>query len=652
MSDPSLKRNIVLSILFTFVATALFAVNPASRYETRMVYNAQTTRIILFGGVTGVDSGTRKTYHLSDTWEWTGARWIQRFPAHSPGERGGHAMVFDSNRGQIVVFGGRNDTADLNDTWVYQNNDWTQINTPNSPPVRSLPGAAFDPIRDRVVLYGGTQISADGKTITPVHDTWEFDGTTWTQIGGDGPAVSKPLLAYDAERNQVIMLGLDNNTATQMYAYDAGAGKWNQVTPATLPPCVNEGMLGYQGSNKTVLYTGGVCTNATGVDETYEWDGTTWNKITLNASATRLFGAGLAYDDSRQLVTMFGGSPVVGQPVADTWIYTAQTWLTLSDFTRPGPRSLFSFTTDPVSNTIWMYGGNDAFTTFSDFWQFQNGEWQEMSAENTPAGCLTPNAAFDTDRNKLVLVCAASDTFEWDGTAWKAFTGLNTLPPFHRFSSMAYDATLKKTVLFGGFDGTNYLDETWTWDGTSWSRQKKNPAPSRALAAMWYDSTLKKTVIYGGIGRLTTQDRVTRYSDMWTFDGNGWTKLTASGGTPGMRYGAQITIDPRTSHVLLFGGLRDDPVPPVPPSTVPGEVQVYADDMWEWDGSAWAQLHPTTVPPARENGRMAFDPTRNEIVMFGGYAGAFFSDVWTYNPTTWKARIFDPIGNRRRVAAP
>ncbi|HEY8134225.1 MAG TPA: kelch repeat-containing protein, partial [Thermoanaerobaculia bacterium] len=66
--------------------------------------------------------------------------------------------------------------------------------------------------------------------------------------------------------------------------------------------------------------------------------------------------------------------------------------------------------------------------------------------------------------------------------------------------------------------------------------------------------------------------------------------------------------------------------------------------------SVWTQLHPTTVPPARENGRMAFDPTRNEIVMFGGYAGAFLSDVWTYNPTTWTARVFDPIGGRRRVA--
>src|SRR5439155_14691936 len=124
------------------------------------------------------------------------------------------------------------------------------------------------------------------------------------------------------------------------------------------------------------------------------------------------------------------------------------------------------------------------------------------------------------------------------------------------FASLVYDQTLKKTVLFGGYD-TNYLDQTWTWDGTVWTRVKKNPPPSRALAAMWYDPTLKKTVLYGGIGRLTSTDRLTRFADMWTFDGTGWTQLTPAS-TPGPRYGAQVTIDPHTNKVLLFGGMRVD----------------------------------------------------------------------------------------------
>jgi hypothetical protein len=652
MIAHSLKRQVLLTILAAFAATAAFATNPSSRYETRMVWDAQSMHMILFGGVTATDSGTRKIYRIGDTWEFTGSRWIQRFPEHSPDARGAHAMVYDTTRSRIVLFGGRSDTADLGDTWIYQNNDWTELDTPTAPPGRQLAGAAYDPARDRIVMFGGTQTSADLKTLTPVHDTWEFDGTDWKQIGGEGPAISKPLLAYDAARNQTIMLGLDNNAATLMYAYDAAAGTWSQVKPALLPPCVNEGGLTYQEANQTLVYTGGVCSNAIGTDETYEWDGTNWNKITLLLTDTRVFGAAFAYDHDRQLTTLFGGSPVVGLPLSDTWVYASGAWLVVSDFTRPGPRSLFSFTTDPVNNTIWLYGGTDDFTTFSDFWRYDNGTWTEVSVEGTPVGCLTPLAAFDTDRSKLVVVCAdASTTYEWDGTAWKAFTpAAKSVPPFHRFASLAYDQTLKKTVLFGGFDGSNYLDQTWTWDGAAWTQVKKNPPTARSLASMWWDPSLKKTVIYGGIGRLTSTDRITRYSDMWTFDGNGWTQLNPAGGTPGMRYGAQTTIDPRSNHVLLFGGLRVDSNPPIPPSTTPDLVQVYADDQWEWDGSVWSQIHPENVPPARENGRIAFDPTRNEMVMFAGYAGHFLSDLWSYNPTKWQVKILDPIGPRRRVA--
>jgi len=648
MSDLCLKRRLFFIALLTFSASTLLAIGPSARYETRMVYDPTTTHMILFGGLTANDSGTKKAYRLGDTWEWTGSQWIERYPAHSPAARSGHALVYDSNRNRIVLFGGRSEASEMNDTWVYADRDWTQIDTPNSPPARILPGAAFDPVRDRLVVFGGTHVSADGKTVTPFHDTWEFDGTTWTQIGGDGPAVSKPILAYDVARGQVIMLGLDDKLATQMYTYDSGAGSWTKAAPATLPPCVNEGALTWQSSNETVLYSGGVCSDSAASDDTYEWDGTNWNKVDVVTPATRLFGAALAFDESRRIGVMFGGTPVVGTPVADTWLYSSKAWITINDPTRPDPRSLMSFTTDPINNTVWMYGGTDGVTARSDFWQYHDGAWSEVSAEGTPLTCVTPLSVYDTDRQKLVLVCADSSTFEWDGAAWKSFTS-KTAPPYHQFGSMVYDPTLKKTVLFGGYDGSNYLDETWTWDGTVWTREKRNPAPARTLTAMWYDPNLKKTVIYGGIGRLTSQDRITRYSDMWTFDGSGWTELKPASGTPGRRYGAQFVVDPRTNHLLLFGGMRVDSVPPVPPATQPSDVQSYAADMWDWDGTAWTKLQPTSVPPARENGRIAFDPTRNEIVLFGGYAGYFFSDVWSYNPTAWQVKIFDPLGNRRRV---
>src|SRR5436309_2604285 len=82
------------------------------------------------------------------------------------------------------------------------------------------------------IIFGGNTLSADGKnTVIAIHDTWEFDGTTWNQRGvANAPALTKPTLAYDEATNQVILLGLDETSstksATAMYLYDANTGNW------------------------------------------------------------------------------------------------------------------------------------------------------------------------------------------------------------------------------------------------------------------------------------------------------------------------------------------------------------------------------------------------------------------------------------------
>src|SRR3984957_14455942 len=73
---------------------------------------------------------------------------------------------------------------------------------------------------------------------------------------------------------------------------------------------------------------------------------------------------------------------------------------------------------------------------------------------------------------------------EAQSVTWKQlFPG--KFPSARTFTAMAYDPVSKKTVLFGGFDGSRYLSETWTFNGTTWSRQKTPIAPSpRALPSM------------------------------------------------------------------------------------------------------------------------------------------------------------------------
>ena len=648
MSDHSLKRSFLFCILFLLTCliftTGAFAATPSARYEARMVWDTAIHRAVLFGGATAIDAGTKLSYDLGETWEWTGSRWIERFLAHSPSSRAAESMIFDSLRNRVVVFGGRQAKLNLNDTWSYDGNDWTQIQTASAPSVRELAGAAYDATRDRIVLFGGTHqtYSADGRTLseTPLHDTWEFDGTIWRQILTDGPAVTKPSLEYDPVRKQTIMIGYDTKIATVMYAYDPAAAKWNPLTPATLPACANEGAMTWQSSNNTILFTGAVCADSVATEDTYEWDGTNWTKIDLTGFAGRYFGEALTFDPDHQNAVLFGGAPAAGVLLAATYIYADKVWSAIGDLAYPVPRSLFTFVTDPARNVIYLYGGLNDATTFFDFWTYQNGQFRPQFDSNQPSDCALPVAAFDTDRQKVVMLCSGSSTWEYDGTTWTQYDSTKTAPPAHRFSSLVYDQSLKKIVFFGGFDGS-YLDQTWTFDGSAWVQVKKNPAPSRSHTSMWYDPILKKTVIYGGLGRITANDRLTRYSDMWSFDGTGWIEIKPAT-TPGMRYGAEIAVDPKTSHAFVFGGIRLDI------DANANQVQVYANDMWEWDGTNWTKVTTAVVPPAHENGGFAVDPLRNELVMFGGYSGFYLSDLWSFGNGKWTQVI--EVLNRRRAA--
>ncbi len=639
-------------------AHVVLADTPGGRAEARMVYDPTYARVILFGGSTPVDSATKVTYDLDDTWDWYGDHWVRRSTAHTAGARSGHAMVYDSNRSRIVVFGGRRTDVVtknqnvLNDTWIFKNGDWSQLATPNAPPARSVPAAAYDKVHDRIVLFGGNTISTDGKnTVNPIHDTWEFDGTNWTQRGGEGPKLSKPTMVFDDATNQVLLLGLDESstskTDTLMYVYDGTAGTWTQLKPEGLPTCVNESHVAFDGETNSVILVGGVCTTSDTSDTTFSWDGTKWTKVEIKNVPDRAFGGAIAYDAARQTLLQFGGTIAFGSVRTSTLGFTAGDWSTIIDTVSPLPRSLpviFSF---PGSSTLYLYGGHDESTVYDQLWSYDHGAWIPLNTGNNfPTGCTHATGAFDSDRQRFVLVCYAGNVWEFDGTTWKNNKDMKPLPDSRRFSSLVYDATLKKTVLFGGYNELDFINDTWLWNGSTWTQVKNHLPQLKSSATMWYDSTLKKTVLYGGLGRDDKNSRAERYADMWSFDGSGWTDMKVDPATtPGMRYAATSTIDPRNGHLLLYGGL-------VYTKDAKGvESQFYTKDLWEWNGAKWTLLSADNAPGIRENAAFVYDPASDRMRFFGGFAGRYFGDQWLYDTKTaqWQALNESFTSPRRRA---
>lgn len=176
--------------------------------RSAMTFDASRSRTVVFT--------TR-----SETWEWDGTSWQQR-SSGGPLPRFWSAMTYDPLRQQCLLFGGRDTSTAFNDLWAWNGSYWRNI-TPMGqlPPQRSIHGMVYDSNRDRVVIYGGNRepFAVDS------HDTWEWDGTVWTQIatGATPPVTRFFTMTYDGARDSTMLFGgSDRNrqnisSATMLY---------------------------------------------------------------------------------------------------------------------------------------------------------------------------------------------------------------------------------------------------------------------------------------------------------------------------------------------------------------------------------------------------------------------------------------------------
>ncbi len=239
---------------------------PSPRIGSRMAFDQQRGVTVLFGGW---DSGGPN----GETWEWDGTAWTHRITGNAPSPRYEHAMAYDSTRGVTVLFGGTRDFlgGDINnETWLWDGGAWTQLFPADSPSPRYLHAMAFDSLRGVVVLFGGRTQFQGGESA----ETWEWNGTTWTQRSVPGPSA----------RGQSSM------------SFDSARGA-------------------------TVLFGGVTCAHSScALGDTWEWNGSMWTQWFPTPSPTARYLSATAYDVARNATVLFGGIGTSGSE-SETWEY-------------------------------------------------------------------------------------------------------------------------------------------------------------------------------------------------------------------------------------------------------------------------------------------------------------------------------------------
>jgi N-acetylneuraminic acid mutarotase len=119
---------------------------------------------------------------------------------------------------------------------------------------------------------------------------------------------------------------------------------------------------------------------------------------------------------------------------------------------------------------------------------------------------------------------------------------------------MVYDSSAGKVILFGGYDGAEVLDDTWTYDpvGNAWTELRPGGAPptARSNHSMVYDSRMGKVILFGGLSSTGTL-----LNDTWVYDpaGNSWAELHPAGSLPPACTMHSMVYDSITGKAILFG---------------------------------------------------------------------------------------------------
>jgi hypothetical protein len=230
-------------------------------------------------------------------------------------------------------------------------------------------------------------------------------------------------------------------------------------------------------SNRDVLVLYGGLTAEQDYTDTWEWDGETWTRFTVEGPGARE-GAGMTYDSDRGKVILFGGAQR-GRMMNDTWEWNGIQWTQVSN-EGPGARFPAGFAYDAAHRNVLLFGGHafdgQSFSTFGDTWTWDGNNWRQITSEG-PSPRDGARAVFVPTSDQVLLFGGAeididvtnlNDTWTWDGAQW---TRLDVAgPPARVHAAMAFDEAREVVILTGGSNGPgSILTDTWIWNRETWT---------------------------------------------------------------------------------------------------------------------------------------------------------------------------------------
>jgi len=301
----------------------------------------------------------------------------------TPPARFGSAMAYDEADQLVVLFGGQGLAGYLNDTWTWNGTGWTEQHPRSSPSPRYGAQMAYDATNRAVVLLGGIG-NLSSSQIGDLGDTWIWNGATWTE---EHPMVSPPprhgsSLASDGASGQVVLFGGDSGVRAPVFLNDTWSWNgrtWDKRNPASSPLARANATMAYDDAARQLLLFGG--SSGVALGDTWVWDGQSWTPRVPSLSPSPRYAAAAEYSASDKKLVLFGGyGGYSGSRLSETWAWDGQTWLQLYPSKQPPARVYASLSRGPADGLLLFGGSGDArkgvHGELSDTWSWQTATWR------------------------------------------------------------------------------------------------------------------------------------------------------------------------------------------------------------------------------------------------------------------------------------
>lgn len=342
-----------------------------------------------------------------DAWEFDGASWQRRIANPRPSPRSGSAMAYDPLRQRIVLQGGSIALyVAATDLWEWDGTAWHLVTT--SLPPRTGHQAAWQRASSRMLFYGGYN-TAFGPLPGGDRTVRSWDGAVWA-LESESDAGSW-LASFG---NSLVSVGIRGT-------YQWVEHRWRRIGPP--PPSATFIQPDAVSVVEDTVRQRLVLIDSTG-GQVQEFDGTSWFGPFACPFAQRIRTA-VAFDPLRGVVVVFGGLSFAPLPSAhnDTWEWNGSSWNARSLSTAPSPRWGAAIGFDPGLGALLLHGGS-ALGGFplADTWVLQASSWQQVPTATNPLA--SGRLALHEGEGHLYL--GGAGLWQWTGTDWLQVSSTST----------------------------------------------------------------------------------------------------------------------------------------------------------------------------------------------------------------------------------